>query len=136
MAERLFNPYCSVEEVRGELRNSDPAASLDDVIIRAINAASRFIDQYTRRDFFLHDYSVTPLVIDQYSRNVFGDQIYLPYSPVIGTMVVEEGTATLVADVDYLLRGIVLIRTSDGSLFTGAYGPRWGVGVAPYFSFP
>jgi hypothetical protein len=47
----LVNPYCTVEDIRGQL--SDKDAKVDDVIVeRAINATSRAVDHWCGRRFW------------------------------------------------------------------------------------
>lgn len=46
-------------------------------------AASRFIDRYKGRDYLEHDHSETALVLTKYSKAIFRELIYLPYSPII-----------------------------------------------------
>src|SRR5687768_5845370 len=83
----LVNPYCSIEQVADELRNSDatlaaPAGQLE----LAINQVSRFIDDYKGRDYYLHDHSVTSLKLDQLDISkgiIVDDTIWLPYWPII-----------------------------------------------------
>ena len=76
----LVNPYCSVAQVREYIRNND--TGIEDALVTAVNAASRFIDQYKRQDFIEHDYSTDPFVIDKHSDLIFRDSIYLRW-PVI-----------------------------------------------------
>lgn len=119
MPEALVNPYCSVAQVQAELRNTD--AALNDALVRAINAASRYIDQYKGRDYFKHDHSSSPVVVDVFSRAVYGQTLYLPFSPIISLSEVKEGGAVLVQDQDYVIRGDSLRRLSG----------HWSVGEPP-----
>lgn len=114
MAYTLLNPYCSVAELIEELKmtaaNVPAASAIEDELKRAIVNASRWIDDFMRKDFFFHDYSVTPLVLDQFSDGVFDKQIFLPYSPVITLTSITSGDVALVADTDFThdaTRGII-----------------------------
>lgn len=101
------NPYCSLDDVLMELRKpaSGAAEGTNDYneIMLAIEHASRFIDRWRGRDFYQHDYTLTPLTFDDYSEQVQEDTIFLPYSPVIsGLRLVQDG-ATLSDGADYRL---------------------------------
>lgn len=66
-----------------ELRNVED--DITEELERAINAASRFVDGWKGRDYFLHDYSVDALVIrGGLQQGIFaGHFLLLPYSPII-----------------------------------------------------
>lgn len=113
----LENPYCTVEEVQAELKNTD--AAIAPTVEGAINSASRFIDQYKGRDFFQHDYSTSPLVIDSEDDCVFGNVLFLPYWPVIELTKVEVAGVEWVADTDYVAKGRRLY----------SLGGNWPVGL-------
>ena len=78
----LINPYCTVAQVQSELRNTDSALTTQ--LENAINEASRWIDEYKGRDYFLHDHSSSGLVIPQYRPDlIIGASLFLPYTPII-----------------------------------------------------
>lgn len=115
----LKNPYCTVAQVQAELRNTE--ATLQTQIEDAINQASRWIDDYLRRDFFQHDFSATPLRVSKWDQAVFDEILFLPYRPVIELTVVKEGDTILTVDVDYFVKEGRLIRL----------GGKWAVGEPP-----
>ena len=71
----LSKPYCSLEDVQRETRNSQSDDS--DKQNAAINYASRWIDDHCGRDFWFHDHSSTALRLR--SSGIYGDMIALPY---------------------------------------------------------
>lgn len=119
------NPYLSLAELAEELKapipdpltDNDPdKAELElDKWQRAIERASRFVDDWLGEDFFFHDYSTVPLILDQFSRGVYGNQIFLPHKPVIGITRIDFGTELYVADTDYVVdpSGIVYGTRGD-----------------------
>lgn len=74
----LVKPYCSVEDVQRETKNS--GSELNDHYVECINRASRWIDSYCQRDFWFHDYSAVDYKVSR--RRVLGDLVVLPF-PVI-----------------------------------------------------
>lgn len=107
----LVNPYCSVAQVQEELRNtSAPLAVSGGALEDAINQASRWIDTYKGRDYFLHDYSVNPLLIDRSDRAILvQDSLWFPYTPIIVFTSVTVAGQLWVADTDYVLKSDRLI---------------------------
>lgn len=139
----LVNPYCTVAEVREEIKNSDTADVTDAVLQDAINAASRWVDRYKGRIFYeIADYSAADLEITDRDGIVFEDEVYLPWIPIISLSLVKVGTQTLVLDTDYqviyrynpangIREGVRLVRiggnwgitSPDGHLFLrGTFG--------------
>jgi hypothetical protein len=125
----LVNPYCTVEQVREYIRNgSANSTALED----AINAASRWIDQFKGRDYFQHDYSSSPLVIDKWDKCIDDDLLLLPYSPVIELTQVSVAGVVQVAGTDYKAKGCFLVRLggvwpeaeadADAIKLTGKFG--------------
>src|SRR5579862_5897465 len=130
MSVQLVNPYCSNAQVRSYIRNQD--ASIDDQINFAINAASRWIDEYKGRDYFEHDYSAAPgLLIDDWMERATGNTLWLPYAPVVQWIQLQVGqniwtpetTATILAgdmaEVDYRIR----FDTAELISFRGTWLP-------------
>lgn len=76
MSAELLNPYCTLDDLQRETRNLKPEKV--EWFIHCINRASRFVDEYCRRDFLHHvysgdDYYVVP-------RNaIFEDKVFLPF---------------------------------------------------------
>lgn len=95
----LEDPYCTVQNVRDEIRNSD--STLTSQIEDAINRASRWIDDYVGRDFFQHDHSVTALVIDKWDDVIFDDVLFLQYRPIITLTEVKSAGKVLTSGTDY-----------------------------------
>lgn len=103
----LLNPYCSVAAVRSELRNNATAGQsgyiADSLIEDAINAASRFIDEYKGRDYLYHNHSSTVLKLGPHSNAIFGTTLFLPYRPCITLTVVEVQGETWVEGTDFII---------------------------------
>lgn len=108
----LVNPYATIAQVRDELQNDD--ADLTATIETAINAASRWIDEYKGRDYLAHDHTSTPIDITPFYPHVIGQTLLLPYDNVrtLGD-VVDAGT-TLVEGTDFFRDGHRLHRL-DGN---------------------
>ena len=103
----LVNPYCSLAQLQGELKNADtaPTAWLED----CINQASRYVDEWRGRDYYQHDYSTNALLIrGGIESRVYGETLELPYWPVIQLTEVKDADTVLVAETDY-----VLVQTGD-----------------------
>lgn len=115
----LLNPYCTVAQVQDEIDNDD--SGLSGQIEQAINHASRVIDRHKRRDFFLHDYTSAPLQLSNFDDAVFGNQLFLPYAPVITLTQVEECGDVLTLNEDYVIKNGILWRLSAD----------WSIGEPP-----
>lgn len=108
MAYTAVNPYISVEELCEELKIPVPGASdtnpSTDELMRAIDRASRWVDEYTHRDYFFHDFTTDPIIFDQFSDGVYVDGngrtiVFLPYSPIISVSEISvSGTVQVVGD--------------------------------------
>ena len=105
MADTLLNPYCLADEVLDEMKIA--AGDVDaDEITRAINHASRWVDDYKGRDFFEHDHTSSALLLDDHDEDpsVFDRVVFLPYRPIIGNLTeVKVGTTVFTEDVDYAI---------------------------------
>jgi hypothetical protein len=95
----LVNPYCTVDQLRAYIKNSD--SNITATLEHAINAASRFIDEWKGLDYFEHDYSENALVLDRWSKDITGDTIWLPYRPVIEITEVQVNQTVWVEDEDF-----------------------------------
>jgi hypothetical protein len=73
----LLRPYCTLEEVRVECKNS--TTDNDELYLRCINLASRYIENICKRDFWFHDHTTTPFRVPR--SQVLGNEISLK-SPV------------------------------------------------------
>jgi hypothetical protein len=102
-----INPYITVDELVEELKAATPDVTTDEGQLDsikynlAIERASRLVDEYLQTDFYFHDYSTVPLVLDQFSKGVFSDKIFLPHQPIISLGVVTRGTDTLTLNTDF-----------------------------------
>lgn len=115
MAFTLVNPYCTVAQVKEVLKRSD--ATKDDAIGQAVVYASRWIDQWTGRDYFLHDHTVTGITIDE-DGDIEGDKLFLPYCPVLTITSVVAAGVTLTSGTDYVrvtkFNGIEYLKSLTG----------------------
>jgi hypothetical protein len=100
----LVNPYCTLDQLKDELKRKRTDASIDDELGEAIVNASRWVDDYLKRDFFFHDYSVTGLVLNQFSSEVIGNQIFLNW-PILSMASASLGSTGLISGTDYLIQG-------------------------------
>jgi hypothetical protein len=108
----LENPYCSVAQVQEQIRNTD--ASLNSAIETAINRASRYIDDYKGRDYFLHDHTTDPVVC-RLGEGIFCRHfLYLPFSPVISGLAVKVNGVLWAEDVDYVRVGTFKLVSING----------------------
>lgn len=110
MAYTPVNPYISLVELCEELKRPLPAneanlspekiEALEDEFRRAIDRASRWVDDYTRRDYYFHDYTVIPLILDENSPWVFGRELLLPW-PVLDIVSIDHGGTLLASGAEY-----------------------------------
>ena len=87
MSTALKNPYCTLVGVQTETSNDTPGDA--DQFRSEINAASRWIDDYCRRDFLFHDHSATPLVVR--SAWCASNIIFLPMPVITLTKITVDG---------------------------------------------
>lgn len=75
----LSNPYCTLGQLQKEIKNTDADSDADVLAWHqdCINRASRFVDDYTHRDFLFHDYSATALPVEP--RWILGNEIWFPW---------------------------------------------------------
>ena len=129
----LKNPYCTLIEVQTQIRNFDSDENTQNAILSAINRASRWIDRRQGRDFFMHDFSTTPLTLDKHDEAIYQDTVFLPFKPVISIAKVQigmDGVAgqspqVLVKDTDYLVKPDRMIH-SRGDWWSMT--PYWNIG--------
>jgi hypothetical protein len=128
----LINPYCTLADVQHEASNIDAAdaGALEDMITRA----SRWIDDYCRRDFLYHDHRTDALEVEP--SWVAGQRIYLPW-PVISLVEVTLDGIVLDANLYRVesTRGSatgVILRDKDWYAET----PRDGVGTGSLKGMP
>lgn len=109
----LENPYCTVDQVRKELKNSTPG--IDEQIEDAINAVSRFIDDHRGRDYFQHDHTSTPVLVDKYdSAALVREVLFLAslkptLSPIITLTSVTVAGELWILNTDYMVKDSRLI---------------------------
>jgi hypothetical protein len=101
------NPYCSLDDVRRELKNSAadvPADSdVETDILKSIQYASRWVDDYLRRDFFFHDFSVTPMTYTGFDDLVLKRRLLPRYQPIISITKINLAGTDLVENTDYFV---------------------------------
>lgn len=127
--------YCTVDDLRAQLGESKPGNLLQDQLVRAIDAASRAVDNFTGRRFWQdaapQSVLVQPSIVDPYN-------LWLPGNAEISTVTglavaTDNGTGTyptgLVLDTDYRLWPYA--ANTGGS----AYGAWWmleGLGTSRF----
>lgn len=131
MAETLKNPYCSLLDVQNELRNT--SSSLDDEITRAINAASRYIDEYKGRDYFYHDHRQGPIKINRHDELIYGDKLFLPYRPIIELIEVKVAGTVWEEDTNFVRKDMGVLIALGGSTIQSlqGLGTIWPAGDPP-----
>lgn len=121
----LENPYCIVAQVQAELRNTD--TTLNAALETAINQASRYVDEWTGRDWYQHDHTSSALYVRAAMCLVDGPMLWLPYSPIISlTSVTEAGTA-LVQGTDFVIS--LSMYPNRGNNALTRVGGDWTCGV-------
>lgn len=101
------NPYIELAELLDELKMKSEDASAADVrddLLRSIQNASRWVDDYTRRDYFFHDHAATPIEFDQFDSGVYGRDLFLPVGPIITVTKVELNGTELDAATEYVVK--------------------------------
>jgi hypothetical protein len=104
MPYTIVNPYCTLNQLKDELKRSQADVSIDDELSEAIVNASRWLDNYIGRDFFFHDYTSTPLTLDQFSDQIFDNKIILDW-PILTTTQLAVGTTVLTLNTDWIIQG-------------------------------
>lgn len=89
----LLNPYCTLGQLQKELKNDD--ADTDDDVLAwhqdCINRASRFVDDYTHRDFLYHNHASSALAVEP--TWIIGEEIWFPWPIRTLTELTIDGTA-------------------------------------------
>lgn len=75
MSTTLLHPYCVLSDVQNECENHDSSEAV--AMLESINAASRYIDSYCRRDFLWHDAAAVPFVVPE--SMIARETIFLPW---------------------------------------------------------
>lgn len=116
------NPYITVAELCEELKVQVPtvASAEEDKFKRAIDHASRWLDEYTNTTYYLRDYSVVPLTLDEHSAGVYGNTIFLPHAPIISIDSVELAGTELVEGTEFSISG-------DGAARLFRMGANWNI---------
>lgn len=98
----LERPYCTLADVQLETKNS--GSENDDLYLNCINAASRYIDTYCRRDFWFHDYTTTPYRVPRSA--ILGNDIVLPFGIIDITEIRYMADSTVSSSPDFALSEI------------------------------
>lgn len=132
----LLNPYCSVQEVLRFLKDDRADA---DVVVGAINRASRAIDSYTGWVFYRKTYTSEPVFFGRGAvgrfkvlpslRNVNYGFILAPYRPIVSLTALYDATVNpnvalvdgVDYEVDYIGGRIYSIGSGAWSTKPGAY---------------
>jgi len=104
MSYTLVNPYCSLAQLKDELKRGQSDTSVDDELNEAIVNASRWVDRHMGRDFFFHDQTVTALTFDQFSSKVFGSMVILDW-PILTLTEVLVGTTAQTLNTNFCVQG-------------------------------
>lgn len=112
----LSTPYCTLQDLADELNNNDGIsgdANYDAVVEtrweKAVNRASRMVDEFTQRDFTIHDHSSSMLTVQE--KQLVGDMIYLDWP--IKTITEIYVDAELEDSDDWLIQGKYGIQYID-----------------------
>ena len=103
MPVTLVNPYCTLAQLKDELKMKSSDTSVDDHLNFSINQAARWLDRYTGRRFHFVDALVTPLVLDEFDR-VYDEVVFLIHRPIRALVSVVLGTTELLNGTDYRVR--------------------------------
>lgn len=127
MAYARKNPYITLDELREELKMKPEdilaGSSTEDDLLRAIDNASRWVDDYTRRDYFFHDCTTAPMVFDQFDDGVFKTILYPRFFPVI-TLTKIQLNGLEVEAAKYFVKNVVdpqTIVSLNGSWFPNSH---------------
>jgi len=104
MSYELVNPYCTLDQLKDELKRSRTDTSIDDELSEAIVNGSRWIDNYLGRDFFFHDYATEALTFDYNSPDAICGRVFLDW-PILELTEVLLGTTALTVNADYTVQG-------------------------------
>lgn len=137
------DPYCTIEDVWRETRNAGP--ELTEKYIDCIDLASRYVEDYCRRDFKYHVYEGDDFYrVNQ--RAVLLDEVYLPF-PILelnGLWVHDHGKAPAEGQAwessDYFYTESQTasrssIRTANNSLQFGEYPFRQVMSLQGKFGY-
>lgn len=96
MSVDLDRPYTSLLEVQDECRNHADAevsgVNPKDKIARAINLASRFIEDHCHRDFLFHDHTSSAIAVQR--RWIVAAEIFFPW-PILTITEISENDVAL-----------------------------------------
>lgn len=112
----MTNPYCTIDDLRDELRNEDTDNETE--LERAIELASRWVEWRVGRDYLQHDYSASDLTVDKYDGYLSGNVLFLPYYPVITWTSLTQGDTLLVEDEDYVRKDDRIINLTGDWIAT------------------
>lgn len=99
----LVNPYCSLDDLKTELKLRLDETQADAALETSINDASRWVDEYTRSTWFAVDHSVTPWTLPPRSSHLCLGYIFPPFGAIRSiSRIVEVG-----ADVETSLYSVL-----------------------------
>lgn len=93
----LFKPYCSLSDVVQAVGNNEP--EVENILVEAINLASRRIEDLCGRDFWSHDYTVNAYTVPR--KLVASNVVLLPFEINTLTEVTIDGVSIDVASLSY-----------------------------------
>lgn len=103
MSVALVNPYCSLQQLKDELKVKSSDTANDDHLNDSINQAARWVDRYTGRRFYFVDSLVSPLVLDEFDR-VYDEIVFLQHRPIRSIASAVLGTTALTEGTDFRVR--------------------------------
>lgn len=122
----LAKAYCTVDEVKADIRNTS-AATAD--IEAGILAASRYIDQHTGRDYWLHDFSTSALNLLGTDWRISMNLLLLPFAPIVELTRLEVNGVEWVVGTDFMVDG-----TSEIAFRLVPFGRLFPTGVGDLYS--
>lgn len=113
-AEALTNCYCTLDDVVTELNKSDsPNALFQARAHKAINEASRLIDDYCETNFYKQDFSTTFYDLRYKDHVKESENLYL-FLPLASITSIEEDDTILTAN-QYVLDGLARLIRVDAT---------------------
>lgn len=134
----LLNPYCTVEVLKRELKFPQGDSGRDEDLKDSINKASRWVDNYTQRNYFQHDHSSTPVVLTSFDEVAFGNLLFIKKNGVrlrINTITeIKENGTVLTVGTHYAVRDSEIWRVG-GDWVIGESSPNV-IEVKGLFGYP
>lgn len=95
----LVRPYCTLEDVQEITGNDDPDSV--ERLLRAINSASRMVEDECSRDFWFHDHATEGLKIEKAA--VIGTTVFLPFPVLTLTEVTIDGEVADLEAIEFVV---------------------------------